>query len=73
VVIKFVDRENQPLLSFAIVEGQSDEQNGYLGINSELANALSRSEQDEEVTVTLGGQARRLFFMVHEPAARQAA
>jgi very-short-patch-repair endonuclease len=73
VVIKFVDRENQPLLSFAIVEGQSDEQNGNLCINSELANALSRSEQDEEVTVTLEGQDRRLLFMVHEPAVRQAA
>jgi hypothetical protein len=44
-----------------------------LCINSELANALSRSEQDEEVTVRLEGQDRRLFFMVHEPAVRQAA
>jgi transcription elongation GreA/GreB family factor len=60
-------------LSFTIVEGQSDEQNGYLGINSALAKALSRSEPDEEIMVTIEGQERRLFFMVHEMAAQEAA
>jgi hypothetical protein len=66
VVIKFVD-EQRPL-SYAIREGQSDEQNGYLGINSELSRALSRAEPEEEVTVELEGQERRFMFMVHEPA-----
>jgi very-short-patch-repair endonuclease len=73
VVIKFVDRDDQRPLSYAIGEGQSDEQNGYLGINSELARALSRAEPDEEVTVELEGQERRFVFMVHDPAMMEAA
>jgi transcription elongation GreA/GreB family factor len=72
-VIRFLDGESQLPLAFIIVEGKSDEQNGYLGINSELAGALSRSEPDEEVTLTIEGQERRLFFIIHEPAVKQAA
>ncbi|WP_244549230.1 AAA domain-containing protein [Bradyrhizobium canariense] len=73
VVIKFVDRDSQRPLSYAIGEGQSDEQNGYLSINSELARALSRAEPEEEITAELEGQERRFIFMVHEPAVMEAA
>ena len=55
-------------LSYAIGDGLSDEQNGYLGINSELAHALSRAEPEEEVTADLEGQERRFIFMIHEQA-----
>jgi very-short-patch-repair endonuclease len=73
VVIKFVDRNDQRPLSYAIGDGLSDEQNGYLGINSELAHALSRAEPEEEVTADLEGQERRFIFMIHEQAVMEAA
>jgi hypothetical protein len=73
VVIRFVDRQSQHPLSFTIVESKSDEQNGYLDINSDLAKALSRSEPDEEVMLMVEGQERRLLFVAHEPTLREAA
>jgi very-short-patch-repair endonuclease len=73
VVIKFVDLEDQRPLSYVISEELSDEQNGYLGINSELALALSRAEPEEEVTAMLKAKERRFVFMIHDPAVMQAA
>jgi very-short-patch-repair endonuclease len=72
VVIKFVDRDDQRPISYTIDEGPSDEQNGYLGIDSDLARALSRAEPEEEVTAPLGGQERQFIFMSHEPILMEA-
>ena len=58
---------------FEIVEGRSDELNGMLGLSSTLAVALSRAEPEDEVTVHLDGETRRLMFVALENTEKEAA
>jgi very-short-patch-repair endonuclease len=73
IILKFLDRENAKPEFFEVVEGQSDETNGLLGLSSTLANALSRAEPEDEITVQLEGETRRLMFVARESAEKEAA
>jgi len=73
IILKFLDRENAKPEFFEVVEGQSDEANGLLGLTSALAIALSRAEPEDEISVQLDGETRRLMFVALESAEREAA
>jgi hypothetical protein len=73
IILKFLDRENAKPQFFEAVDGQSDESNGLLGLSSALAIALSRAEPDDEITVQLEGEVRRLMFVALESAEKEAA
>lgn len=73
IILRFLDRENAKPEFFEVVEGQSDESNGLLGLSSTLAIALSRAEPEDEITVQLEGETRRLMFVALESAEKEAA
>jgi hypothetical protein len=73
IILRVLDRENSKPEFFVIVDGQSDEANGLLGLSSTLAIALSRAEPEDEITVRLDGEIRRLMFVALESAEKEAA
>ena len=73
IILKFLDRENAKPEFFVAVDRQSDESNGLLGLSSALAIALSRAEPEDEITVQLGGEIRRLMFVALESVEEEAA
>ena len=73
ILLKFLDRENAKPEFFVVVDGQSDEANGFLGLSSTLAIALSRAEPEDEIIVHLDGENRRLMFVALESAEKEAA
>lgn len=73
IILKFLDRENAKPEFFEVVDGQSDETNGLLGLSSALAIALSRAEPEDEIAVQLDGENRRLMFVALESVKKEAA
>jgi very-short-patch-repair endonuclease len=73
IILKFLDRENAKPEFFEVVDGQSDETNGLLGLSSTLAIALSRAEPEDEIAVQLDGENRRLIFVALESVKKEAA
>ena len=73
IILKFLDRDNAKPEFFQMVEGQSDETNGLLGLSSALAAALSRAEPEDEITIQLNGENRRLMFVALEGVEKEAA
>lgn len=73
VVVRLSDTETERTLSFEIVSGPDDMENGVLNIDSVFVHALASIEPDEEMTVTINGVDTNLFFVRHELAAAAAA
>lgn len=73
VVVRLSDTDTERTLSFEIVSGPDDIENGVSNIESEFVRALSSIEPDEEMTVTISGVDTNLFFVRHELAAAAAA
>lgn len=72
VVVRLSDAESERTLSFEIISGPDDMENGVLNIDSTFVRALASIEHDEEMTVTLDGVETNLFFVRHELAAATA-
>jgi hypothetical protein len=73
IILKFLDRENAKPEFFILVDGPSDESNGLLGLSSALAVALSYAEPEDEITIQLEGENRRLMLVALESAGKEAA